>query len=387
MVPTTSTDSAAILHSQRDAEVGVGPDVVADGMAGPLGRQDEVHTEAAASLRDADERTEEVGQLGRERGELVDHHHQPGQGLAVRELPVGGQVADTDLAQQRSRRRSSALEAPQRPLGELVVEVGDDADDVGQVGAGVEGAPALVVDEEEGQVLRAEPSASADHERPQQLALPRSRGSCHQCMGAVAHEVELHGAVDGQADDGLRRAAAPGPPRGRHLSLRQRPRTGQSDEVDRVGEPAGAVEHLRVVVARDVPSGRHRHVGRESGDHDVFDLSGRARRAPTPDRRGRPRRRRCTRAGARPPRGRRRRRGRAGGHPPASRAGPHLQGAWVVGDDERGGSDLGTVVVGEIEMRKPRQPRPAPVLAVVGTGGISARIGDDGQVRRPDIDG
>ena len=77
-----------ILHSQRDAQVGVGPDVVADGMARPLGRQDEVHTEAPASLRDADEGPEELGQLRREGGELVDHHHQPGQ--AARRAPAPG---------------------------------------------------------------------------------------------------------------------------------------------------------------------------------------------------------------------------------------------------------------------------------------------------------
>ena len=205
-------------------------------------------------------------------------------------------------------------------------------------------------------------------------------------MGAVADEVELHGAVGGQADDGLRRAAAPGPPGGRQLSLRQRPRTDQGDEVDRVREPAGAVEHLRVVVAREVPSGLHRHVGRQAGDHDVLDVPAApiAHRRPTVavdlDDDVAHVRELAHLAGDDDG-------GRAGGHPPASRAGPHLQGAWVVDDEQRGGSGLATVVVGEIEMGEPGQPRPAPALPVVGTAGIGARIGDDGQVRRPDIDG
>ena len=153
-----------------------------------------------------------------------------------------------------------------------------------------------------------------------------------------------------------------------------------------VGEPAGAVEHLRVVVAREVPSGRHRHVGRKPGDHDVFDVPAApiAHRRPTVavdlDDDVAHVRELAHLAGDDDG-------GRAGGHPPASRAGPHLQGAWVVDDEQRGGSNLGTLVVGEIEMREPGQPRPAPALPVVGTTGIGDRIGDDGQVRRPDING
>ena len=45
------------------------------------------------------------------------------------------------------------IEADERPLGEAIVEIGDEPDGVRQVGAGVERRPALVVDEDERQVV------------------------------------------------------------------------------------------------------------------------------------------------------------------------------------------------------------------------------------------
>ena len=50
-----------VLHPERDAQVRVGPDLVADGCAGPLRRQHEVHAEAAAAAGDVDDRPQELG--------------------------------------------------------------------------------------------------------------------------------------------------------------------------------------------------------------------------------------------------------------------------------------------------------------------------------------
>ena len=145
-----------VLQPQGDAQVGVGPDLVADDAGRPLRGQHEVDAEAAAALGDADERREEAGQLGRQRGELVDHDDEPRQRRASPATERYASRSSTPAARSsRSRRRSLGLEADQGPLGEAVVEVGDDADGVRQVGAGVERRPALVVDEHERQVVRA----------------------------------------------------------------------------------------------------------------------------------------------------------------------------------------------------------------------------------------
>jgi hypothetical protein len=68
-----------VLHPQRDPQVGVRLDVGVDAPGGPLGGEHQVDPQAAAPLGDADQRAEEVGQLGGERRELVDDDDQPGQ--------------------------------------------------------------------------------------------------------------------------------------------------------------------------------------------------------------------------------------------------------------------------------------------------------------------
>ena len=70
----------AVVEAQRDAQVGVGPDVVAHHAGRALRGEHQVDAEAAAALGHADERRQEVGQLGGQRGELVDHHDERGNG-------------------------------------------------------------------------------------------------------------------------------------------------------------------------------------------------------------------------------------------------------------------------------------------------------------------
>ena len=55
----------------------------------------------------------------------------PQEGLVDLRLPVGGQVADPRLAQQRFAAPELGAQAPQGPFGEVVIEVGDHPDDVG----------------------------------------------------------------------------------------------------------------------------------------------------------------------------------------------------------------------------------------------------------------
>ena len=66
-----------ILDTERDPQVGVGPDVLPDRTGGPLRGEDEVHAQAAAPLRQPHQRGNERRQVGDQGGELVHHHHEP----------------------------------------------------------------------------------------------------------------------------------------------------------------------------------------------------------------------------------------------------------------------------------------------------------------------
>ena len=68
-----------VVQSQRQSQVGVGPDVVADDTARTLRRQDQVHAKATATLSDAHESVKEVRLLADECGELVDDDNKAGQ--------------------------------------------------------------------------------------------------------------------------------------------------------------------------------------------------------------------------------------------------------------------------------------------------------------------
>jgi hypothetical protein len=67
---------ATVLEAQRDAEVGVGTDVVGDHPGRPLCGEEQMHAEAATALGHVDERMQELGKLLGQRRELVDHHHE-----------------------------------------------------------------------------------------------------------------------------------------------------------------------------------------------------------------------------------------------------------------------------------------------------------------------
>ncbi len=105
--------------------------------------------EAAAPGGDVDQRADEAGELPGQGGELVDDDDQAGQPspAAAEVVDVGGAPGPQlplPVAQLR-------LQAEQRPLRRLAVEVGHHADRVRQPGGGVEGAATLVVDEDEGE--------------------------------------------------------------------------------------------------------------------------------------------------------------------------------------------------------------------------------------------
>ena len=172
-----------VLDPEGDAEVRVGPDVVADGPGRALGGQHEVHAEAPAPLRHADERGHELGQVLREGGQLVDDddeardRHRPGP------RPVGGEVGRAGRPQELLTAPELGVEAAQGSLGQALVEVRDDAGDVREARTGVERGAALVVDEHEGEVVGRRADREPGDERPQQLALARAGGPGRRVRG------------------------------------------------------------------------------------------------------------------------------------------------------------------------------------------------------------
>ena len=174
--------------------------MVVDHACRALGGEQQVHAEAAAALGDVDQLVDEVGQLGGDGRELVHDHEQPGEGLAVAGQQVLRKVAGARVAQPSLPVVQLGLETAKGAAAQVLVEVGDEADGVRQLAAGVEGAAALVVDEHEVEVLGADGRGEGCDEGAQQLALARSRRARHQAVGAVGHEVEHHRTRLGGAD-------------------------------------------------------------------------------------------------------------------------------------------------------------------------------------------
>gem|GEM_PF-4444121 len=161
--------------------------------------EQEVDAEAAAEPADGHERVDEVGLLGQQLGELVDDHQQVGEGFEVGPVPLPAGPVLPDVGQVAGGSQeflAAALLADEgvaHPVdeAEVLVEVGDDAGHVGQLGQAGEGGAALEVDQDHGQVLGGMGGGQGGQEGPQQLRLPRAGGADHQAVGAVASEGRL----------------------------------------------------------------------------------------------------------------------------------------------------------------------------------------------------
>ena len=104
-----------VEHPQGDAQVGVGADAVVDRAVRALGGQHQVHAEAAAPLGDVDQGVEEAGELGGQRGELVDHHDQAGQRPAPPPVRRGRRRRRRAAPARAGGSRRRAQRAPARP--------------------------------------------------------------------------------------------------------------------------------------------------------------------------------------------------------------------------------------------------------------------------------
>ena len=240
-----------VLHAQRDPQVRVRPDVVVDDARGPLRREDQVHAERAAALRHVHQRGQQLGQLARHLGELVDHDDQARQRLVVLALVVGAQVVGADAAQQPLAVLQLGVERAQRPLDEILVEVGDHPDGVRQPRAGVERRAALEVHQQERELRagrrwrRARRSGSAAARSCPSRSC-RRRGACGPSRSRSSVKTPCSVTPTGAAGRSASRQRRLDRLRVDALELEQR------QQPDAVGEPGADAAQLGVLEARQV---------------------------------------------------------------------------------------------------------------------------------------
>ena len=150
-----------------------------------------MYSETAPALCDVDESVHKIRQLVAQRGELVDNNEQS------RKRPRGASSARIALAvghfgtaQQPFSMSELRLEAANGASAERGVEIRHESHDMREPGACVERAAALVVDEDERQLIRAALDRKAEHETAEQFGLPGAGGPTDEAVRPVAAEVE-----------------------------------------------------------------------------------------------------------------------------------------------------------------------------------------------------
>ena len=158
-----------------------------------------MHPQAAAALRYADEGRQKVRKLLRQCSELVDHDHQAWQGRRLGAEPIVAEVACTNGSQEAFPTVQFRIEADERTFRKAIVEIGDKANRVREVGARVECRPALVIDQYKRHVVWAELGGEPNDQAAQQLALARTSRAGNERMRPVAHQVHLNQTIDGMS--------------------------------------------------------------------------------------------------------------------------------------------------------------------------------------------
>ena len=200
---------------QRDAQVGIGPDLGADDPARPLRRQNQVDAERPSALRDVHQPVDEVRQLAGQGRELVDHDREAGDGGEVwppfAEVEVVEEVLRAGHGEQTLAMPKLGPQRLERALDQVGIEVGHHTDRVRQVDAVVESRATLVVDEHEVHLVRPVRDGQARHQSLQQLALARAGRARDESVRAVDSQVDREGTVERLADH-RDRAAGRAPP-------------------------------------------------------------------------------------------------------------------------------------------------------------------------------
>ena len=129
------------MDPERAPQGDVRPHVRRDDAGWSLGREDQVHSERPSYGGEPDEPADEVRQLLREDLELINDEYQAGERVAVRasEAPVVVEVFGPDGGKEALTALHLGTEGRQGPGRQVLVEIGHDAEDMGQVGAVPEG--------------------------------------------------------------------------------------------------------------------------------------------------------------------------------------------------------------------------------------------------------
>jgi hypothetical protein len=148
-----------------------------------------VQSHASADASRAYQLVDEIGALRLQLGELVHHQHQVRQRVERGIMPPADEIRVQVVAaggrQQRLAALDLGLQGHQCPAGEIAVQVGDEAHQVGKVAQRARGAAALVVDQHQGHLVRVEASGQPEQQRLQQGALARARRTGDQAVRAV----------------------------------------------------------------------------------------------------------------------------------------------------------------------------------------------------------
>ena len=170
-----------VVDAQGDPQIGVRTDVGADDASGPLRREDQVNAQAPPALRNIDHAGDELGDFLRQGRELVDHDQEARRRPAqVARLHVG-KIFRPGLAQYRLPPPQLGVQRDQRTVGQVLVEVGDEADRMGQLHAcSPERRAALVIDQQERHTRRRVARGERGNDRLQQLALAGPGGARNQ---------------------------------------------------------------------------------------------------------------------------------------------------------------------------------------------------------------
>ena len=183
------------LHLEAELEARVGPDLLVY-LAGRLLRgEDEVNAQRTADARRADELGHELGLVGLELGELVDHDDEVRQGrwglARLVAADVVADMVDLRLGEKPLTALELGFDGLERALDLAPVDVGDGSGKVRQIAQLVGHAAALEVDDHERDLVGMEQRGNREDIGLENLGLARAGRAGHKPVGAVGLVVKV----------------------------------------------------------------------------------------------------------------------------------------------------------------------------------------------------
>ena len=194
-----------VLHLEADGEVGVGADLVVHDARRVLGGQHQIDAQRTADGGRTDQRLHELRLLTAQFAELVGHDQQPGHRFPelarVEPLAVIAELGNTTLRKNFLAAEQLAVQRDHGAL-DVVADVRDFADHVGQPFQRVGQTAALVVDDDEGNVVGMIIHRQREQPCRQQFTLAGAGRTGHQTVRAVVDDIEVEGLAARHRTDG-----------------------------------------------------------------------------------------------------------------------------------------------------------------------------------------